>query len=141
MSVCAANSLLTIMSLIPPRNCAASRRDSAVSARPPDTQPPHDGGPTLQKSDPMSAASLSWRLPYFMPLAVALASATLAGCGQSNGAPEGHGGGMPPATVAVQKLAAANVPAVYEYVGQTAGSRDVEVRARVSGILLKRNFN
>jgi membrane fusion protein (multidrug efflux system) len=29
---------------------------------------------------------------------------------------------------------------VYEYVGQTAGSRDVEVRARVSGILLKRNF-
>ncbi|MFP5405597.1 MAG: efflux RND transporter periplasmic adaptor subunit, partial [Gammaproteobacteria bacterium] len=28
----------------------------------------------------------------------------------------------------------------YEYVGQTAGSRDIEVRARVAGILLQRNF-
>jgi membrane fusion protein (multidrug efflux system) len=28
----------------------------------------------------------------------------------------------------------------FEYVGQTAGSREVEVRARVTGILLKRNF-
>jgi len=42
--------------------------------------------------------------------------------------------------VAVQKVSTSNVPAVYEYVGQTAGSRDVEVRARVAGILLKRNF-
>jgi len=42
--------------------------------------------------------------------------------------------------VTVEKVAAATVPAVYEYVGQTAGSRDIEVRARVSGILLKRNF-
>ena len=29
---------------------------------------------------------------------------------------------------------------MFEYVGQTAGSREVEVRARVTGILLKRNF-
>jgi len=37
-------------------------------------------------------------------------------------------------------LAASNLPMSYEYVGQTAGSRDVEVRARVAGIVLKRNF-
>jgi membrane fusion protein (multidrug efflux system) len=41
----------------------------------------------------------------------------------------------------VEKVAPASLPAVYEYVGQTAGSRDIEVRARVSGILIKRNFN
>ena len=33
-----------------------------------------------------------------------------------------------------------SVPASFEYVGQTAGSREVEVRARVTGILQKRNF-
>lgn len=33
-----------------------------------------------------------------------------------------------------------NVPATFEYLGQTAGSREVEVRARVTGILQKRNF-
>lgn len=66
-------------------------------------------------------------------------AAVLAACSPANGSPPGAGG-MPPAQVAVQKAAAADVPAVYEYVGQTAGSRDVEVRARVSGILLKRNF-
>jgi membrane fusion protein (multidrug efflux system) len=48
--------------------------------------------------------------------------------------------GPPPASVVVQKIAAQDVPAVYEYVGQTAGSREVEIRARVSDILLKRNF-
>lgn len=47
---------------------------------------------------------------------------------------------MPPAAVSVEKVALANLPASFEYVGQTAGSRDVEVRARVAGILIKRNF-
>src|SRR5688572_6496460 len=52
----------------------------------------------------------------------------------------GPHGGMPPAPVAVEPAQAATLPAVFEYVGQTAGSREAEVRARVSGILLKRNF-
>ena len=52
----------------------------------------------------------------------------------------GHAGGPPPAAVAVMAVAASNLAMNYEYVGQTAGSRDVEVRARVAGILLKRNF-
>lgn len=48
--------------------------------------------------------------------------------------------GMPPPEVTVMEVKPADLPATYEYVGQTAGSRDVEVRARVTGILLKRNY-
>jgi len=47
---------------------------------------------------------------------------------------------MPPAEVTVLAVAHESLPVTYEYVGQTAGSREVEVRARVTGILLKRNF-
>jgi membrane fusion protein (multidrug efflux system) len=73
---------------------------------------------------------------------IAAASVALIGCGpdasHAQGA-AGHGG-PPPAAVSVLSVAASNLAMNYEYVGQTAGSRDVEVRARVSGILLKRNF-
>jgi membrane fusion protein (multidrug efflux system) len=71
------------------------------------------------------------------PLALA---AVLAACGRADGA-NAPAGGPPPAPVTVLKVAAADLPAAYEYVGQTAGSRDIEVRARVNGILMKRNFN
>jgi membrane fusion protein (multidrug efflux system) len=73
--------------------------------------------------------------------AVALAAA-LSGCGPDASLAQGaHGaGGPPPAAVAVMTVAASNLALNYEYVGQAAGSRDVEVRARVAGILLKRNF-
>ena len=69
----------------------------------------------------------------------------LAACSPSNGnekGAKGHGpmGGMPPAEVTVTTVAPQAVPVTYEYVGQTAGSREVEVRARVTGILLSRNF-
>lgn len=49
-------------------------------------------------------------------------------------------GGMPPPEVNVVTIAPTQVPATFEYVGQTAGSREVEVRARVTGILKKRNY-
>jgi membrane fusion protein (multidrug efflux system) len=65
----------------------------------------------------------------------------LAACdGGSAATGPGPHGGMPPAAVAVEPAKAATLPAVFEYVGQTAGSREAEVRARVPGILLKRNF-
>jgi len=73
---------------------------------------------------------------------ITAASFTLIACGDASHA-QGAGGahaGPPPAAVSVVALAASNLAMNYEYVGQTAGSRDVEVRARVSGILLKRNF-
>jgi membrane fusion protein (multidrug efflux system) len=68
----------------------------------------------------------------------ALLVPVLAACGPSGG--QGGHGGMPPAQVSVMTVEAKTLPAVYEYTGQTLGSREVEVRARVTGILQKRNF-
>jgi membrane fusion protein (multidrug efflux system) len=48
--------------------------------------------------------------------------------------------GMPPPEVTIVSVEARDVPAVFEYTGETAGSREVEVRARVTGILLQRNY-
>ncbi|MFO1284722.1 MAG: efflux RND transporter periplasmic adaptor subunit [Burkholderiales bacterium] len=73
--------------------------------------------------------------PIFL---VAAASVVLAACGPS--APPGGHGGFPPAPVAIAKVEPRTLPIVYEYVGQTAGSKDVEVRARVTGILERRHY-
>ena len=77
--------------------------------------------------------------------AIAIAAAVLAGCGQGGDGKGGaKGGGMPgfggPAEVNVFTAQAKTVPATFTYTGQIAGSREVEVRARVTGILQKRNF-
>jgi membrane fusion protein (multidrug efflux system) len=71
------------------------------------------------------------------PLLAALAVATLAAC--SKGEAQG-GQGFPPAPVTIQPVKSATVPQRFEYVGQTAGSKDAEVRARVTGILEKRLY-
>jgi len=60
----------------------------------------------------------------------------LSGCNQADSQP----GGMPPPDVSVTEVKLQTLPVSYEYVGQTQGSRDVEIRARVTGILLQRNF-
>jgi len=80
-----------------------------------------------------------WRraMPLAAPLIAALAVATLAGCSQ--GVAQG-GHGFPPAPVTIQPVKTATVPLSFEYVGQTAGSKDAEVRARVTGILEKRLY-
>jgi membrane fusion protein (multidrug efflux system) len=49
-------------------------------------------------------------------------------------------GGMPPAQVSVIEVSAHTVPATYEYTAQISAIRDVEIRARVAGILLKRTY-
>lgn len=46
----------------------------------------------------------------------------------------------PPPEVAVVTVQPRDLPAVFEYVGQIAGVREVEVRARVSGILQRWNY-
>ncbi|MEP7181523.1 MAG: efflux RND transporter periplasmic adaptor subunit [Betaproteobacteria bacterium] len=66
-----------------------------------------------------------------------LAFALLAAC---NPAPQGGFHGFPPAAVTTLVLQPKSLPVTYEYVGQTAGSKDVEVRARVTGILEKRLY-
>ena len=78
-------------------------------------------------------------LPFVtIPSLWLIAALALTACGPKGGPP--HGGGMPPTVVAVQEVKARAVPIEFEYPAQTAGSREVEVRARVNGILLKRNF-
>lgn len=67
---------------------------------------------------------------------VAIAAGSLAGCGK--GPPQG--GGMPVPEVAIAEVTTGNVPTLLEYTGRAVGSRDVEVRARVSGILLERRY-
>jgi membrane fusion protein (multidrug efflux system) len=67
-----------------------------------------------------------------------LLAAVLPACGDVGGqAPHGQ---MPPPEVAAVTVAPKTLPVQYEYVGQTQGFREVEVRARVSGILLKRHY-
>jgi membrane fusion protein (multidrug efflux system) len=69
--------------------------------------------------------------------AIGGAALALAGCGQ-----QGQGGfhGFPPAPVTLSEVKPAPVPVTFEYVGQTAGSKEAEVRARVTGILEKRVY-
>ncbi len=83
----------------------------------------------------------------FKHLAVLSLVLSVAACGEGGGADKGGkghggpmGGGMPPAEVHVATVQPQTLPVTLEYTGQTAGSREVEVRARVTGILLSRNF-
>jgi membrane fusion protein (multidrug efflux system) len=83
----------------------------------------------------------------FKHIAVFSTLLALAACGGPGGndkggkGPGGPGAGMPPPEVNAVTVALQSLPETFEYVGQTAGSREVEVRARVTGILLKRNFD
>lgn len=71
-------------------------------------------------------------------LAVLIASA--AGCGESS-APAQEPAAPPPMPVTVKRMQIEQVPIAFEAVGQAEGSREIEVRARVSGILEKRVYD
>jgi membrane fusion protein (multidrug efflux system) len=86
------------------------------------------------------------RDPYRQPQAVlyrlytaALGAALLlAGCGKDGDAAGGPQ--MPPMPVTVIEARAERVPITIETVGQVEGSKEVEVRARVSGILTRQAY-
>ncbi len=80
---------------------------------------------------PASTPTLRLLLAALVPLA-------LAACGPSQQGGGFHG--FPPAAVTTLAVQPKTLPVSYEYVGQTAGSKEVEVRARVTGILEKRLF-
>lgn len=67
-----------------------------------------------------------------LPLAI------LAACSKSQeGNPMAN---MPPPEVSVMDIKPSDVPVSFEYIGQTIGSREVEVRARVTGHVEKRLY-
>ena len=75
-------------------------------------------------------------------LSALAAAGLLAACGKSGDGPGAAGGppAMPPPQVSVVTVQAKDAPLTFEYTGQTAGSRETEVRARVGGILQRRLF-
>jgi membrane fusion protein (multidrug efflux system) len=75
------------------------------------------------------------------PLGTAMLLTMLAVAACGRGGQQGGGfGGFPPAPVTLAEMKTQTVPLRFEYVGQTAGSKEAEVRARVQGILEKRAY-
>lgn len=68
------------------------------------------------------------------------ASVLLAACGSHDDTKKGAGAAPPALPVSVVQVHTESVPISLEAVGQAAGSRDVEIRGRVNGILDKRLY-
>ena len=81
-----------------------------------------------------------WMRALTLVISIAATAVVLTACGRANGEDKGGKGGFPPAPVTVQEVKTTTVPIRFEYVGQTAGSKEAEVRARVQGILEKRTY-
>lgn len=64
----------------------------------------------------------------------------LSACGKSSNEQGATAGGMPPMPVTVQSVTAETVPIQTEVVAQTEGAKQIEVRPRVGGIVLKRLY-
>ncbi len=80
------------------------------------------------------------RVLYLLPLVVSLA-AVLTACGKDEqAAGAGKGGGMPPAQVGVVTVGTQAVALQSELPGRVEALRTAEVRARATGIVLKRLF-
>src|SRR5215467_4522850 len=76
----------------------------------------------------------AWRKPAFCSL-LALSAAALAACGHPAPPPA-----FPPTEVDALEVRPRDLPLALEYAAQLRGVREVEVRARVSGILLERRY-
>ena len=84
------------------------------------------------------------RIPIVLRLAAALLLACpLAACDRGDAAARAAQAPSPPSAVPakVREAVAQDVPIVLDAVGQVQGSKEVEIRARVSGILLKQLYN
>ncbi|QDC43410.1 efflux RND transporter periplasmic adaptor subunit [Methylophilus medardicus] len=77
--------------------------------------------------------------PHRTLLVLALGMA-LAACGKSSSGQAPAAGAMPPMPVTVQTVTAETVPVQTEVVAQTEGAKQIEVRPRVGGIILKRLY-
>jgi membrane fusion protein (multidrug efflux system) len=89
-------------------------------------------------SDTLTSLHCSFRFSALSAMLILLA---LAGCGRQGESQGNNKQQAQPAEVTVLTVAPKTIPVTFEAVGQTEGSREVEVRARVGGILLRRFYN
>jgi membrane fusion protein (multidrug efflux system) len=98
----------------------------------------------LVEIDDCARASRTRRFMRAAPLfvACAIAAFALAACGKKDehAGPGGPGGPPQALPVAVVEAQPKQIPITVDSVGQSEGSKEVQVRARVSGILLKQRF-
>lgn len=80
------------------------------------------------------------RLLKMTKYSVLLSFILLAACGKNEQANQGAGAAMPPLPVSVISAQPTTVPISVEAVAQTEGAKEVEIRPRVGGILLKKLF-
>ncbi|QLI82963.1 efflux RND transporter periplasmic adaptor subunit [Chitinibacter fontanus] len=73
--------------------------------------------------------------PQLKTITLIISGLLLSACGEKPTPPV-----PPPAPVSVLTVQPTDAPMSFEMVGETAGYRDVEVRSRVNGILLKRTY-
>lgn len=80
------------------------------------------------------------RLLQMTKFSVLLSFILLAACGKNEQANQAAGAAIPPLPVSVISARPTTVPISVEAVAQTEGAKEVEIRPRVGGILLKKLF-
>ena len=65
----------------------------------------------------------------------------MAGCSSEESTGQPGGGGMPPAAVVVETAELSDASVRHDYAGRARGAREVEVRARINGILEERLYD
>lgn len=94
---------------------------------------------TMSEPTPFPGGNMTGRARNAMRAgALVLVASWLTSCGKEQAGPPG--GGMPPAEVEVITVSPRAIPVSFEYPAQIAGSREVEVRARTTGIIVRRNY-
>ena len=84
---------------------------------------------------PLRSAEIAWRKTFFSA-SLAAAAAALPACSQAPPPPA-----FAPVEIAALEVHPRDLPLALEYAAQLHGVREVEVRARVSGILLERRYD
>jgi membrane fusion protein (multidrug efflux system) len=90
--------------------------------------------PARASRAPLASIAAARALALLLPLAL------VAGCGKENPQTASAAAAPPPVAVRTIQVAPQRVPIVFTAVGQTEGAKQVDVRARVSGILQKRLY-
>lgn len=78
---------------------------------------------------------------YLNVLSIVIAMVVMTGCNQPTEAPQNAAASMPPMPVSVITVSPTTVPISVDAVAQTEGAKEVEIRPRVGGILLKKLFD